>query len=116
MPYTIGQCVAEARTILQDQVTPYRYDDASIYNIFTSAMFEARRLRPDLFLSRLFEDLPLYTVADADKPFPISTLYSVAVINYLVGRAELRDDEFNSDGRANAMLTSLKAQLSTATA
>ena len=116
MPRTIGQCIAEVRSILQDTATPYRYSDADLYSLLNSAMSEVRRLRPDLFLASLFEPLPLYTTADVATTFPISELYWIAVVNYLVGRAGLRDDEFNSDARASALLSSFKAQLTTNTA
>lgn len=116
MPRTIGQCIAEARAILQDTTTPYRYEDADLYALFNSAMSEMRRLRPDLFLSTLLDTPALYTVASANTAFPVSETYWIAVVNYLIGRAELRDDQFNSDARASALLSAFKAQLSTSTA
>lgn len=116
MPRTIAQCISEARSILQDTATPYRYPEADLYVIFTSAMSEARRMRPDLFLATIFDAIPSYTEANAADPFPITEIYWIAVVNYLVGRAELRDDQFNSDARASALLSSFKAQLTSSAA
>ena len=113
MAYSVGQCVAEARVILQDTVVPHRYSDEDLYANLNTALLEARRLRPDLFLADLFGPPPRFLPEEHASAFPVSTLYTVAFINYLVGRAELRDDQFNSDARANALLTSFKAQLST---
>lgn len=116
MAYTVGQCVAEARVILQDTVMPHRYSDDDLYANLSTAVAEARRLRPDLFLSNLFGSPPRFVPADSAALFPVSPLYVTSFINYIVGRAELRDDQFNSDTRANALLTSFKAQMSTNTA
>lgn len=116
MARTIGQCIADARTILQDRVPTHRYPEAELYAIFTSAMSDARRLRPDLFLPTLLRPFEAYTEADRDTPFPITELYWTAVVNYVVGRAELRDDQYNQDSRAASLLSSFKALLSTAMA
>lgn len=116
MARTVGDCLFEAREILQDTIQPYRYGDESLCAILTTAIREARRLRPDLFVESLFSPLPIVTATDLAAPFPMTEMYWAATVNYIVGRAELRDDQFNADGRASAMLASFKAQLSTALA
>lgn len=113
---TIGDVIQAARVILQDQEPEFRYTDANLYGAFSEAISEVRRLRPDLVIASLFDPPTSYTSADAGVAFPITAMYRVAVTNYLVGRAELQDDQFNSDGRASSMLSAFKAQLSTATA
>ncbi|NBT77292.1 MAG: hypothetical protein EBT04_02330 [Betaproteobacteria bacterium] len=116
MARTIGNCVAEARSILQDTAPPYRYAEVDLYVIFNSAMSETRRLRPDLFMASLFDPPIVYLSTNSSSPFPISESYYIAVVNYIVGRAELRDDQFNADNRASALLSAFKAQLSSSTA
>lgn len=113
MARTVGDCITEAREILQDTEEPHRYPDADLIRIFNSAVSECRRLRPDLFIGRLFTPV---VVVDPSEEFPVDEIYWVAFVNYLTGRAELRDDQFNADGRAGSLLASFKAQMSTATA
>lgn len=113
MPRTIGQCIAEARSILQDTATPFRYADADLYGLFTSAMADTRRLRPDLFIATLLDPYADFAPDDSGEAFPISEAYWTAIVNYLVGRAELRDDEANADSRAAALISAFKAALTT---
>ena len=59
-----------------------------------SALIEARRVRPDLFLSNLTTSFASYTAAST---IPISDDYLLSMVDYVVHRAELRDDEFAVD-------------------
>ena len=67
---------------------------------------EARRIRPDLFLSNLTGAFPTYT---ADQTAPIQAEYVVPLVDYVAARAEMRDDEFAVDGRANGLFAKFKA-------
>lgn len=116
MPLTIGDCIMEARRIAQDTVEPYRFGENDAYMAFTLAMTEARKARPDLFATRLFDEPVVYTIDNAGDPFPIWAVYATAVSYFIVGRFELREDQFNNDGRASRLLATFKAQLSTAVA
>jgi hypothetical protein len=49
----VSDVLAQARELLQDKVTPYRYSDDGLFYAINEAIFEARRLRPDLFVGRL---------------------------------------------------------------
>lgn len=112
MPLTIGDCITEARRILQDTVTPYRWTDDDLYDALNLALSEARRMRPDLFLADLFATTAtVYTAADAATAFPIWDAYMVAIVAFVVGWASLRDDQFADDGRSLKFLATLKAQL-----
>jgi hypothetical protein len=108
---TIGAVISQARTLLQD-VTPtvnglYRYTDQDLTDNFNGAMIEARKLRPDLFLTYgLRTPLPLYTTSNLSDGtlFPVDEQYFTAFIWYVVGRAELREDTFTDDSRAVSLM------------
>jgi len=99
--FTYGQILTQVRTIVQDQATPYRYQDAELYFALTEAMADARALRPDLFLAMGLDTTPfLVTSALANAQFPIAWQYVPAFIDYVIGRAESRDDTYTDDSRA----------------
>lgn len=86
---------------MQDTVAPYRYSDDSLVGIVNECMFEARRVRPDLFMGKLRTDLTL--VASASDALPLSQQFFGPMLNFVVGRAEMRDDEFTNDKRATTL-------------
>lgn len=49
---TITDYITDGRTLLQDVISPYRYDDASLVTAMNVTLLEGRRLRPDLFIYR----------------------------------------------------------------
>lgn len=108
---TAGEVIADARDILQDQLTPYRYTESQLYRYLSSALLEARRIRPDLFSGSLRASVPNYAPADVAKIIPIIDTYYPQVVNYVAGRAELRDDSFALDGRASALIAAFGASL-----
>ena len=117
---TVGQYLQEARRLLQDEVTPYRYEDDDLVDALNIGLMEARRLRADLFLP-LF-DLPFFAppadhvAADSTlkaTPVTMDPMYRPALVYYIVGRAQLRDDESTTDQRASALLTKFVGQMLT---
>ena len=109
---TVGQYLKECRVLLQDENVPYRYEDAELVEAMNIALMEARRLRADLFL-------PLFEVPYFDSTGTINTaatisldpMYRSSLVYYVVGRAQLRDDEATTDQRATAMLGKFTQQL-----
>jgi hypothetical protein len=106
---TVADYVAEARVILEDKVPPYRYPDDDLVTALNIAIREARRVRPDLFLSSKFV-LPKYTTADTTA-VAIDEQYRSTFLYFIVGRAQLRDEEQTEDARAAAYLNKFVAQL-----
>lgn len=107
---TFQQIINDARVLLNDQVlfedvTP-RYTEAQLLGYAQQALIEARRIRPDLFLSNLTGAFPTYT---AGQTVPLSDDYLVPLVDYVAARAEMRDDEFTVDGRANGLYSKFKA-------
>lgn len=105
---TVAKMIADARALLQDTYTPYRYSEADLIRVLNSAVLEARRLRPDLFLPAY--TLPEFSVA-GDSTASIEAMYRPAFVYYMVGKAQLRDDEVDQDSRATVFLNKFVAQL-----
>jgi hypothetical protein len=49
---TIDDYINDGRTLLQDTIAPYRYDDASLVVAMNVTLLEGSRLRQDLFVYR----------------------------------------------------------------
>jgi hypothetical protein len=108
---TFRQVINDARVILNDAViegVEPRYSDSQLLTFARQAVHEARRVRPDMFLSNLTGAMPEYAI---DAVMPLGEEYTVYVTDFLVGRAELRDDEFSVDGRGAGLMTRFKAGL-----
>jgi hypothetical protein len=111
---TVGQYLEESRRLLQDEFTPYRYPDDDLVDALNFGLLEARRLRADLFLP-LF-DVGWFDAAgtiDKTKPVTLDPMYRPALVYYIIGRMQLRDDEPTVDARAGALLQKFTSQLLT---
>lgn len=109
---TVQDYVTDARVLLQDKVEPYRYPDADLIAALNLAVIVARGKRPDVFLEAAFV-LPTFVVADiaAATAFDIDKQVRLPFLYYIVGHAQLRDDEENMDARASAFLGKFEMQL-----
>lgn len=110
---TFQQILDDARVVLNDQLDPSgsndpRYTEAQLMLYARQALVEARRIRPDLFLSNLTGDFPAYAATDN---VPVPEAYVVPLIDYVISRAEMRDDEFAVDGRAATLFQKFKSGL-----
>lgn len=105
---TVEDYIREARVLLQDQVETYRYSDAELVSALNLGILTARRLRPDLFISTT--TLPSFTAND-DTEFDMDEQYRVAFIYFIVGHAQLRDEEDTQDARAAAFIGKFTQQL-----
>lgn len=105
---TVQLYVAYARELLQDERdTPYRYSDASLVRALSLALPEAKKLRPDLFVN---VTIPTITANDGTV-VPMDEMYRTALVYYMIGIAQLRDDEEVTDQRAAAFLAMFNAKL-----
>ena len=109
---TFQNVMDDARVLLNDEITALnpdpRYTEAQLMSYARSALIEARRVRPDLFLSYLTTSFAAYT---ASSTIPISDDYLLPLVDYVVHRAELRDDEFAVDGRSATLYQKFKSGL-----
>lgn len=106
---TVSQYIDQARILLQDSISPYRYPDADLLLCLNDAMLETRRLRPDLFLSAEFT-LPSFSANDSTA-VGIDEQYRMAILYYIVGMAQLRDDEATDDARAAGFIAKYKVSM-----
>lgn len=111
MARTIAELIDQARRVVQDERTEFqRHSDDKIISYFNNAIADARRQRPDLFLTvstdNLWGDWPLYTTDDItdETEFPLDLMYFSAFVEYLGGMLGIEDDEYSNDGRAAALL------------
>ena len=72
------------------------------------AIAEARRIRPDLFITNLSATFSALT---APSTFPVPEEYEAVVVDFVAARAEFRDDEFVSDSRAAALMQRFKQHM-----
>jgi hypothetical protein len=107
---TVAQYVSLARTLLQDtKDSPYRYSDTDLVLGLNLALMEAKKLRPDLFITLT---LPFFTANDSTLVV-WDAMYRVPLVYYMSAHVQLRDDEEVQDQRAAAFLGLFKAQLTT---
>jgi hypothetical protein len=87
---TVGEYVTEARTLLQDKTSPFRYTDAELKAALGMALYEMHRLRYDLFMGA-----PPDVVSSTGDGTAITldTRYRMPLVWYMVGQAFLRDEE-----------------------
>ena len=100
---TVEDYINDARVLLQDTVdAPYRYSDASLLQALNLGIYEARRLRPDLFLDQ-FDDLPNFDAVDSTE-FEFDQQFRPAFPYYIAARAQMGDEEQTEDARAREFM------------
>ena len=108
MAYTIGGLLTDARNVLNDTIQvsgAFRYSDQELINAFNDGMQMARAKRPDAFLDMgLRTPVPQYQTTDTNTAFPLDTTYYPALLFYVVGRTELKEDTFTDDNRAVVLM------------
>lgn len=102
---TITDYIADARTLLQDTIPPYRYQDSELVVAMNVALLEGRRLRPDLFVFSRHASggVPSFqandgTNLDIEEPFRLAFLYGMCA------HALTRDQEDIQDERAASFM------------
>jgi hypothetical protein len=109
----IGGIIAQVRTLLQDVSLDggeYRYSDDSLITNLNMGLLEMYRMRPDIFLAEYFT-VPQYTVGQFDSTIPIEQQFVPSLVYYVVGLAQLRDDEGTQDSRAGSFLSKFTSML-----
>jgi len=106
---TVAEIIGTARVLLQDTIEPYRYDDDSLLVGLNAALLEARRLRPDMFINTA-NAVPSYSAVNSTD-VAIDQQYRMSLIYYIVGHAQLRDEENTQDARSSAFLNKFVTQM-----
>lgn len=112
---TVGDYVDAARRLLQDVIPDYRYPDVDLVEALNLGLLEMRRLRPDLLRAYFRTAIPTYTATTSglNTLVQVDAQYRVALLYYICGQAQLRDDENNEDARATVFLNKFVAQMLT---
>jgi hypothetical protein len=102
---TVADYVADARTLLQDLVPDYRYDDPSMLTALNAAMLEARRIKPELFVYNWMVGGQVQSFKAVDQTYvEIEPQFRLAIVHGMIGHALERDQEDYQDQRATAFL------------
>jgi hypothetical protein len=109
----INGLLSQVRTLLQDTDDSsggYRYSDDSLVTNLNQGLLEMYRIRPDIFLDQQFV-VPQYTVGQVGDVLPIEPQFIPALVYYIVGLAQMRDDEPTQDARASSFLGKFTSML-----
>lgn len=127
----VGAYLKDVRTLLQDQIQPYRYATSSLVSALNLVLMEVRRLRPDLLMDYL-DAVPQYdwnnslagaanaagdnNSDDDDNPtwsawVPIEQQFRQALVLGIVGHALKRNQEDIEDERATGFVMSFENML-----
>ena len=89
----------------------YRYSNTDLITALNLAIMTARRNRPDLFMEVTV--IPQFIVADiaGGTAFAMDVQYRVPFLFFMVGFAQLRDEEDTQDTRAAAFIGKFTEQL-----
>ena len=104
---TFADLIGDAQVILQDTAAE-RYLLPQLLRCATFAVAEAFVARPDFQFGQGYSGVSTYATTDT---VPIPANYHSFIVEYIVFRAEIRDDEFANDGRAAAFLARFKSGL-----
>ena len=112
---TVDAVIDRARVLLQDTIEEYRYSNSSLVGPLSDCLLEIRRLRPELVEDYFTTSLPEFTctaeVITANQPILIDEQFRVAMVYYVCGMAQLRDEENTQDSRATIFLNKFVAQM-----
>lgn len=107
---SVQDYITDARTILLDTVNPPRYSDDDMLVALNVTMLEARRLRPDLFVYKHYNRVPMFAAVSGET-VPIEPQFRLPVVYGIVAHAMLRDEEDVPIERANSFLQKFQSML-----
>jgi len=100
MAYTMQQVIDRARFPLNDENKVRNPDDECLLYAI-DGLLTIRDKRPDLFIGNWAVDLSALTLVSV---FPLADTYAPAVQDYIIFRAELKDDEHVNSNRSSQSL------------
>jgi len=115
---TYQELIGEARDLLQDSVLPNRFTDQFLTDQLNRGLQDIGRIRPDAYYN-LFDrntlNVPEVLISgtpDTDtteilwtEDVQIELQFYTPLVVYVVGSAELTDDEYTLDNRAGLLLS-----------
>lgn len=109
---TLQNYIDQARYLMQDTASPFRYSTEQIVAAFNIAIHEAFRVRPDLFQAYYETDLPTFDyAADLADDVAIDRSYRMSFLYFTVGYCQLADQEDTTDARASQLINKFTSQL-----
>lgn len=97
---TVNAYITDVRVILQDTLSPYRYQDSELVTALNVSLLEVRRLRADIIFEGYdCDEIPTFTVND-DTPVCIEPTFRLAIAHGIAAHALMRDQEDIQDARA----------------
>lgn len=103
MPSLLTEAATEARLILQDTVSPYRYPTADLLVYARDGVATFFRVRPDLRIGLT------WTTSDTTVPVSLQEGYWSLLVEYIAAKAEMRDDQSMTDTRVVALLRKVQS-------
>jgi hypothetical protein len=97
---TVQDVITDVRTIILDQVQPYRYTDDELLVALNSMLLEASRMRPDIFLHHHERHVPHFDSVSGQK-VGVESQFRLAFVYGTASHALLRDEEDVQDARVN---------------
>jgi hypothetical protein len=98
---TVADYMEDARTLLQDVVPEYRYNEPSMLRALNVALLVTRRQRPDLFVyNRKIRGQPQSFMAVDDTYVDMEPSFRTGLLYRMCGHALVRDQEDVQDLRA----------------
>jgi|SRR5215472_4494535 len=107
----VSDYLTRARTMLLDNLAPYRYSDADLTFYLDEGILESRRQRPDLWLPLSGGVIPQYSGQPTTTTVVIDQQYRLAFVYYMVGRAIIIDQEDTEDPRAAGFMNKFNTTL-----
>lgn len=107
---TVQDYIDDVRTLLQDEIAPYRYDDPSLIVAFNAMLLEARRIRADLFVTKWGAKIPHFTTVD-NREVNLEPQFRLAFVYGIVAHALMRDQEDILDHRASSFMGAFNTML-----
>lgn len=112
---TVQDYINAARILLQDQVdSPYRYSDNDLVEALNEGILETCRLRPDIIMAmgwNFVAEPPSFTQDNESATVPLPPAYRKSFVYYIIGTAQLRDEENTQDARATVFINKFMSQL-----
>ncbi len=100
MAFTVQNAADDARLTLND-AQKVRYPDTELLTYANMAYQLLRRFRPDFFVGN-YSNGALPTLLGLTDTFPVDDMYRPAIADFLIARAESKDDEHIVQQRAQA--------------
>lgn len=119
MAKTYQNLIYESRELLQDTgLNTPRYSDSMLLNILNRGLQDLSRIRPDIMYD-MFANNALNVVEVVEGApgagqvawtdnWGMEMQYYPTMLNYIVGVAEITDDEYTQDGRAALLLQNFR--------